>query len=111
MDTRCGISYHSHMYHVPATGTRVSKVRNDATHYLPKQDWIHCRGYLGPGGLADGGSYENCTGGADGYVDQTVLSVYHMYAYPTCRVRQIPKLAFCNLNLLFSGYLPNESAV
>jgi len=41
-------------------------------------------GYLGPGGLADGGKYFNCTGGAHGYIDRVVLTVNHMYLYPTC---------------------------
>ncbi|XP_017783563.1 PREDICTED: heparan-alpha-glucosaminide N-acetyltransferase-like [Nicrophorus vespilloides] len=30
-------------------------------------------GYLGPGGLDDGGKYENCTGGAAGFIDRTIL--------------------------------------
>ena len=40
----------------------------------------HCfRGYLGPGGLHDGGKYFNCTGGATGYIDRLILGGNHMY--------------------------------
>lgn len=41
------------------------------------------RGYLGPGGLHDEGKYENCTGGAAGYIDRKVFGE-HMYMHPTC---------------------------
>ncbi|XP_042214151.1 heparan-alpha-glucosaminide N-acetyltransferase-like [Homarus americanus] len=43
-------------------------------------------GYLGPGGLHDGGQYGNCTGGAAGYVDKMILGEAHMYSHPTCRI-------------------------
>ena len=37
------------------------------------------RGYLGPGGLHDGGKYEKCTGGVTGAVDRAVFGPNHMY--------------------------------
>lgn len=43
-------------------------------------------GYLGPGGLHEGGKYANCTGGAAGYIDRMVLGVAHVYPRPTCQV-------------------------
>ncbi|XP_063690311.1 heparan-alpha-glucosaminide N-acetyltransferase-like isoform X3 [Bolinopsis microptera] len=41
-------------------------------------------GYVGPGGIADGGLLENCTGGAAGYIDRLVWGS-HMYQHPTCK--------------------------
>jgi len=41
--------------------------------------------YLGPGGLHDGGKYENCTGGIAGYIDTKVITPDHMYHGQTCR--------------------------
>ena len=50
--------------------------------------YVFCyRGYLGPGGLSDGGKYFNCTGGATGYIDRLLLGENHLYGYPTCKVR------------------------
>ncbi|XP_013788097.1 heparan-alpha-glucosaminide N-acetyltransferase-like [Limulus polyphemus] len=43
------------------------------------------RGYLGPGGLHNGGKYFNCTGGAAGYIDRVVLGESHMYQHPTAK--------------------------
>eukprot|EP01116_Phalansterium_solitarium_P005045 TRINITY_DN1632_c0_g2_i2.p1 TRINITY_DN1632_c0_g2~~TRINITY_DN1632_c0_g2_i2.p1 ORF type:complete len:591 (-),score=-20.79 TRINITY_DN1632_c0_g2_i2:219-1991(-) len=42
-------------------------------------------GYLGPGGIGDGGKYQNCTGGAAGYIDKMVLGPNHSYQSPTCK--------------------------
>ncbi|XP_069190488.1 heparan-alpha-glucosaminide N-acetyltransferase isoform X2 [Procambarus clarkii] len=42
-------------------------------------------GYLGPGGLHDGGVHGNCTGGAAAYVDVSVLGEAHIYSHPTCK--------------------------
>lgn len=42
-------------------------------------------GYLGPGGLHDGGIYENCTGGAAGYMDRMVFGT-HMYKSASCHI-------------------------
>jgi heparan-alpha-glucosaminide N-acetyltransferase len=42
------------------------------------------RGYLGPGGLHENRLYENCTGGAAGYIDRVILSNSHIYTKPTC---------------------------
>ncbi|XP_064615262.1 heparan-alpha-glucosaminide N-acetyltransferase-like isoform X2 [Liolophura sinensis] len=42
-------------------------------------------GYLGAGGLSDGGEYENCTGGAAGYIDKWIFSEKHIYQRPTCQ--------------------------
>ena len=45
-----------------------------------------CRGYLGPGGLAEHGKYFNCTGGAAGYIDRLVLGESHLYGGATFKV-------------------------
>lgn len=42
------------------------------------------KGYLGPGGLDDGGKYFNCTGGVAGYIDREVFG-HHMYKNATCK--------------------------
>eukprot|EP00118_Oscarella_pearsei_P026707 m.310317 g.310317 ORF g.310317 m.310317 type:complete len:615 (+) comp50868_c0_seq1:21-1865(+) len=42
-------------------------------------------GYLGPGGNGDHGDYENCTGGAAGFIDRWVLSKNHVFSHPTCK--------------------------
>lgn len=41
------------------------------------------KGYLGPGGLSDGGRYYNCTGGVSGYLDREIFGK-HMYKRPPC---------------------------
>lgn len=47
-------------------------------------DDVQCfRGYTGPGGLSEDSRYENCTGGAAGYIDVMVLGKHHIYQYPT----------------------------
>lgn len=43
------------------------------------------KGYLGPGGLHDGGKYSNCTGGSAGYIDRVVLGYNHIYNSPTAK--------------------------
>ncbi|XP_028324856.1 heparan-alpha-glucosaminide N-acetyltransferase isoform X2 [Gouania willdenowi] len=40
-------------------------------------------GYLGAGGIGDGGLYPKCTGGAAGYIDRWMFGD-NMYRYPTC---------------------------
>eukprot|EP01130_Rhizamoeba_saxonica_P010656 TRINITY_DN4387_c0_g1_i1.p1 TRINITY_DN4387_c0_g1~~TRINITY_DN4387_c0_g1_i1.p1 ORF type:complete len:541 (-),score=72.74 TRINITY_DN4387_c0_g1_i1:35-1657(-) len=42
-------------------------------------------GYLGAGGIGDGGSFENCTGGASGYIDNLVFTKEHMDGNPTTK--------------------------
>ena len=42
------------------------------------------RGYLGPGGFADGGTKFHCTGGSHRYIDHLVFGVRHLYGEPTC---------------------------
>jgi heparan-alpha-glucosaminide N-acetyltransferase len=37
------------------------------------------RGYFGPGGIHDQLQHQNCTGGAIGYIDRSILGVNHMY--------------------------------
>lgn len=37
------------------------------------------RGYLGPGGIHEYEKYQNCTGGAAGFIDRTILGENHMY--------------------------------
>lgn len=44
-------------------------------------------GYLGPGGTADGGKYQNCTGGAHLYVDTLLFGRNHIYQTPTCQTQ------------------------
>ncbi|XP_048248503.1 heparan-alpha-glucosaminide N-acetyltransferase-like isoform X3 [Haliotis rufescens] len=43
------------------------------------------KGYLGPGGLHEGGKYENCTGGAAGYIDRVIFGNSHIYGNPTAK--------------------------
>lgn len=40
-------------------------------------------GYLGPGGLHKNRTYENCIGGATGYIDKLLLGSHNIYQYPT----------------------------
>ncbi|XP_019883449.2 heparan-alpha-glucosaminide N-acetyltransferase-like isoform X1 [Camponotus floridanus] len=40
-------------------------------------------GYLGPGGRHEDGKYFNCTGGATGYIDRILLTLSHIYQWPT----------------------------
>ncbi|XP_066256194.1 heparan-alpha-glucosaminide N-acetyltransferase-like [Euwallacea similis] len=42
------------------------------------------KGYLGPGGLDDGGKHFNCTGGVTGYIDRQFFGE-HMYKRPDCK--------------------------
>ncbi|XP_016420782.1 heparan-alpha-glucosaminide N-acetyltransferase-like [Sinocyclocheilus rhinocerous] len=42
-------------------------------------------GYLGPGGIGDFGQYQNCTGGAAGYIDRWLLRDNHIYQTPSSR--------------------------
>ncbi|XP_043227735.1 heparan-alpha-glucosaminide N-acetyltransferase-like [Amphibalanus amphitrite] len=51
------------------------------------------RGYLGPGGLADGGRFANCTGGAAGYIDRRLFGS-HMYHRPTAHRVYDTQLAY-----------------
>ncbi|KAL3877245.1 hypothetical protein ACJMK2_034978 [Sinanodonta woodiana] len=48
-------------------------------------DATSCKGYLGPGGLANFGENANCTGGAASYIDRQVFGVNHIYQSPTCK--------------------------
>lgn len=40
-------------------------------------------GYMGPGGIQDGGIYRNCSGGITKYVDVLLLGSNHMFQRPT----------------------------
>ncbi|KAL3283749.1 hypothetical protein HHI36_017918 [Cryptolaemus montrouzieri] len=40
------------------------------------------KGYFGPGGFHKHGQYENCTGGATGFLDRAILGK-HVYQHPT----------------------------
>ncbi|XP_059485635.1 heparan-alpha-glucosaminide N-acetyltransferase-like [Neocloeon triangulifer] len=42
-------------------------------------------GYLGPGGLSEGGKYFNCTGGTFGYVDKLIHDEAHLLQSPTTK--------------------------
>jgi len=44
------------------------------------------RGYLGPGGLAEMGRYQNCTGGAALVIDKWLFHNDHLYKHPTAQV-------------------------
>jgi len=48
-------------------------------------DHPECKSYLGPGGLAQGGKYVNCTGGAAAYIDRLVFTSHHIYQHPECQ--------------------------
>lgn len=49
---------------------------------------VSCSGYLGPGGIGDFGQYQNCTGGAAGYIDRWLLGNNHIYQTPSSRVNR-----------------------
>ncbi|OWF52223.1 heparan-alpha-glucosaminide N-acetyltransferase-like [Mizuhopecten yessoensis] len=40
-------------------------------------------GYIGAGGLSEGGAHYNCTGGVASYIDRMVLGSEHIYNHPT----------------------------
>ena len=42
------------------------------------------RGYMGPGGIGNGGDYPGCTGGIHRYIDVKVFGEDHIYDEPTC---------------------------
>lgn len=42
-------------------------------------------GYIGPGGMRDGGLYPFCTGGATFYIDYLIFGQNHMQPHPPCR--------------------------
>ena len=44
------------------------------------------RGYIGPGGKQYQGDYQNCTGGAAGFIDRWVFGDSHVYQHPTPKV-------------------------
>ena len=44
---------------------------------------------MGPGGLHDGGRYQNCTGGAAGYIDRVVIGADRIYGNPTPKVYNV----------------------
>jgi len=43
------------------------------------------KGYVGPGGKSGAGRHKNCTGGANGYIDEVILGKSHLYGWPTCK--------------------------
>lgn len=43
------------------------------------------RGYLGPGGMAEHGAHEFCTGGIHRYIDMQVFGYDFIYHSPTCK--------------------------
>lgn len=59
-------------------------------------------GYLGPGGLHNNGQYENCTGGAAGYIDRMILGQSHLYPYLPFRLIYQAKLEYDSEGLLGS---------
>ena len=44
------------------------------------------RGYVGPGGLHDGGGTFNCSGGAAGYIDRQFFGEQHLYNWNVIKV-------------------------
>ncbi|CAL1542043.1 unnamed protein product [Lymnaea stagnalis] len=68
-------------------------------------------GYVGPGGLSEGGRHANCTGGATRYVDSILLGEHHMYKWPTPQVLYQTTLPFdpegflATLNCVFLCFL------
>ncbi|XP_059163427.1 heparan-alpha-glucosaminide N-acetyltransferase-like isoform X2 [Physella acuta] len=68
-------------------------------------------GYVGPGGLSEGGKYHNCTGGATQYVDSILLGKNHMYQWPTPQVLYQTSVPFdpegflATLNCVFLCFL------
>lgn len=68
-------------------------------------------GYVGPGGLSEGGRYANCTGGATRYVDSILLGEHHMYKWPTPQALYQTTLPFdpegflATLNCVFLCFL------
>ncbi|XP_013789471.2 heparan-alpha-glucosaminide N-acetyltransferase-like [Limulus polyphemus] len=52
------------------------------------------KGYLGPGGIHNGGDYFNCTGGAAGYIDRVILGEAHIYQHPTIKVIYLTELPY-----------------
>ncbi|XP_075736997.1 heparan-alpha-glucosaminide N-acetyltransferase isoform X4 [Rhipicephalus microplus] len=53
------------------------------TFYLPVPNCP--QGYLGPGGLHLNSSFENCTGGAAGFIDRSIFGNNHIYQTPDMR--------------------------
>ena len=64
------------------------KVSYDSSHTWSSNDEVLYlySGYIGPGGLHDGGKHYNCTGGAAQYIDVLVLGKNHIYGNPTPKV-------------------------
>lgn len=50
-------------------------------------------GFLDPGGLQYNMTYENCTGGAAGYIDRVIFK-NHMYRNPSCHIMYETKAYF-----------------
>lgn len=75
------------------------------------------KGYIGPGGLheainsTEASVYQNCTGGAAGYIDRQVFGDHHIYQSPTCKpiykttVPYDPEGLLGTLNSVFMCYL------
>ncbi|XP_011447071.3 heparan-alpha-glucosaminide N-acetyltransferase isoform X1 [Magallana gigas] len=75
------------------------------------------KGYIGPGGLheavnsTEASVYQNCTGGAAGYIDRQVFGDDHIYQSPTCKpiykttVPYDPEGLLGTLNSVFMCYL------
>lgn len=56
------------------------------TFFLPVLDADCPVGYIGPAGLHLNNAYPaECVGGAAGYIDRWILTVQHIYQYPTSR--------------------------
>ncbi|XP_019377783.1 PREDICTED: heparan-alpha-glucosaminide N-acetyltransferase [Gavialis gangeticus] len=69
------------------------------------------RGYIGPGGIGDFGKYDNCTGGAAGYIDRLLLGEAHIYQHPSSnviyqtRVAYDPEGILGTINSIFMAFL------
>lgn len=52
------------------------------------------RGYLGPGGIHEMGRYNNCIGGATGYIDRLIVGQRHLYQRPRAGAVYDEKMPF-----------------
>uniref|UniRef100_A0A3Q3IF37 Heparan-alpha-glucosaminide N-acetyltransferase catalytic domain-containing protein n=1 Tax=Monopterus albus TaxID=43700 RepID=A0A3Q3IF37_MONAL len=68
-------------------------------------------GYLGPGGIGDMGLYENCTGGAAGFIDRWLLGESHIYQAPSSRAIYATRMPYDpegvlgSINSVFMAFL------
>ena len=54
-------------------------------HCVTNIELLFNRGYMGPGGIGDGGDHAACTGGIHRYVDIMLFTDDLIYHAPTCK--------------------------